>query len=673
MTTKKTHLLIGGTVLAIILVMIATPSFSREQQPQEVATEAAAETTTDITEFRTTLATKSKTANSALLVGTVISNETANIYPRRDGVVADVLVDIGDPVRKDQVVAVLLPRGVEGQSSAAINERGAYVAQSSSDYEMAQQVAAARIAEAEQMLADKRITLQNTMRNTEATIAEKNTGLDTTISSQAEKYAAAMQQVEVAKATLELARTKLVSQQSDREQKILRAETDITQALDQLEKAITHIRQTAEQIFADVGIETRERTANGGYRALQQTELPYEFGFNDQAAKTEMTNRYNHFRNAEANFLTLSAEAKKDAIAPLNQLANELLDSLQTVLSASRDSQNVSQALLASMLTKAQAAHELLLRQEEKYQDAKSAFAVTLATENEQTVTLEAEVQTQTQMLAAAEQAVMVIESDRAKATQTSESAVKTAESLQTSEIEALKSQVAIAEKNLELVRAQQTQAIERARTSLGIAGASYTKEQAASGHQEIRSPFDGIVSKRFLQVGESTMPSMPAFELVDVRTTLSEKAKREIEFGLPEDFAESIAVGDVLEYLMLENADEVFTAEVTRISPQLDSATHTFTVRAKVADEQNLPHNTSVRVRIDTGEAPVYRVPATAIERENGANFVWVLSEAAEPQRLSVNVLAEEGEFAEVTGALSETTQIILDPPDIFLSPPQQ
>ncbi len=672
---KKYTLIIAGSVLAATLVVAASAALTGEKRLDSIISAPAEPSpqATAVLQYRTVQPTKSKTANSTLLIGTVISNETANIYPRRDGVVADVLVDIGDSVAKDQVVATLLPRGVEGQSSATIGERGAYVAQGRSDYEAAQQVANARIAQAEQVVADKRIVFQNALRNTEAIIGEKTSGLDTTVASEAEKFSAALQQIEVAKVDLELAKTRLTAQKASREQKLAQADDNIDQALDQLSKAITHIRQTGEQVLAEVGIETRERTSSGGFRALQQTELPYEFGFNDLSAKTEMTNRYNELRNSEAAFTTLPPDRKADSTKALARFADEFLDALQTVLNASRDSQNVTRTMLSSMLTRTQAGHELLLKQEEKYDDALAARRVTLTTEDEQISTLEREIEAKQELLTAAERNLAVIESDQSKATTLSERQLETAEAMQTSEIEALKSQVAIAEKNLELVKAQQAQAVERARTSLGVASAAYSKEQTSSGHQEIRSPFAGVVSKRLLRVGEAVIPNQTAFELVEVKTTLAEKAKREVQFGLPEELATSLTVGQAVSFFTLEQEDEADTAEVTRISPQVDSATHTFTVQAKLPDELKLPHHTSLRVRIETGDTPVYRLPSTAIDREDGENFVWILADTDAPERQKITVLAEEGEFAEITGDISEASEIILDSPDSFLSPEAQ
>ena len=53
------------------------------------------------------------------------SNQFAVISPRRTGIIQDLLVDIGDEVYKGQTIGSMLPEGVEGQSSAAINEASA--------------------------------------------------------------------------------------------------------------------------------------------------------------------------------------------------------------------------------------------------------------------------------------------------------------------------------------------------------------------------------------------------------------------------------------------------------------------------------------------------------------------------------------------------------------------
>jgi len=45
-----------------------------------------------------------------------------------------------------------------------------------------------------------------------------------------------------------------------------------------------------------------------------------------------------------------------------------------------------------------------------------------------------------------------------------------------------------------------------------------------------------------------------------------------------------------------------------------------------------------------------------------NTKNFIWVLPpESTTPKKLDINVLAEDGEYAEVTGELTQETEIII------------
>jgi len=68
---------------------------------------------------------KAKDFSSIKIPAKVKSNRFAIISPRRTGIIQDLLVDIGDEVYKGQTIGSMLPEGVEGQSSAAINEASA--------------------------------------------------------------------------------------------------------------------------------------------------------------------------------------------------------------------------------------------------------------------------------------------------------------------------------------------------------------------------------------------------------------------------------------------------------------------------------------------------------------------------------------------------------------------
>lgn len=203
----------------------------------------------------------------------------------------------------------------------------------------------------------------------------------------------------------------------------------------------------------------------------------------------------------------------------------------------------------------------------------------------------------------------------------------------------------------------------------VGVAKAMLNVEVAQSGNREIRSPFSGTVSKRFIEVGKIVMPSMAAFELTGVPTSLAKKAKSEIQFGLPERLQGALMPGDRVTFFLPGNGTMEYGAVVTRKSPQVDGETHTVTVQAKIDDGLNLPHQTSVRVRIVDTSLPLYRVPSFAVKREGERNYIWAMSQESQgTERLYVNVRSEDGENAEITGDLSEETVVLLDPPELIM-----
>lgn len=73
--------------------------------------------------------------------GQVRSNQFAIIAPRRIGIIQDLLVDVGDKVSKGQTIGSMLPEGVEGQGSAAINEASARLQRAKAELANSQGVA----------------------------------------------------------------------------------------------------------------------------------------------------------------------------------------------------------------------------------------------------------------------------------------------------------------------------------------------------------------------------------------------------------------------------------------------------------------------------------------------------------------------------------------------------
>lgn len=547
-------------------------------------TAAGTETGTGLTTVRPTLISGS---SSVMLLGSVLSHETANIYPRRNGIVEDIYMDIGDTVKKNQVVALLLPKGVEGQSAAMIAEKQARKSQAESDLRTSEQVA------------------QETIINTRQNIHEKET-------------------------ELMIARRK----QEALLQKFAESEAHIGQMREQAFTAVQQARQLIEWIT--LGSNSRSDTT------VRDQDILKNLGIQDSsnAPRYGIVADFNALFQAEQEYAAASDAQKGALIDYLIPLGLQALATANSLLQytptqpAGNGIDQLSHQQLTERLNSVLSAQDVLYKSKEKLEDARNSF-MTLTSG----------------------------EPDLYRAYRSG-----TTEDVSSNTVRMLQEQIRTANNALELTEANQEQMIEMKRSQVDIAAAMLQSEYAQSGHREVRSPFAGVVSKRFIDVGDIVMPSMSAFELTGVPTSLAKKAKTEIQFGLPEQFIGALGLGDAVTFFLQSDETTAYQAEVTRKSPQVDMQTHTVTVQAKVPDELSLPHGTSIRVRLTDEANPIFRVPSAAVKREADSNYVWALEPATgRPVQRTVSVVAEDGEFAEVTGSVDSETEVITDPPALF------
>jgi len=549
-----------------------------------------------------------KEVNERIVVGTVISNETASVYPRREGIVKDVLVDIGDTVQQGQVIARLLPPGVEGQGAALIAEKSALLHQAQLDAKNSQAVADSNLQAARQELEEKMTIYQNTLNKKSAMVTQAKTVATTTVDNEEAKIASAQQVV-------------------------VNETYALKQVVQETIAAINHGRLTAE------------RAILGGSTPPNDSPLqavPFNVGL---LASSDMRNRIMYDANAliksETELSSMADEQKISKVFDVAQEADELINNSITLTRGTIPNDSLSSSDINDLLRELNDIHTGFLDLRERLQNAQNDLEI-------------------------AEKKLSEAESEKEKNTEAAEKDLHVVAATQNADLQGFGAEIKTFEQKIELLKAEQRQTVDRDKSEVRVAGAMLQQELATNGNADIRSPFSGTISKRLINVGEMVQPGMVSFELVNVPTTLAKKAKREIQFGLPEDLEKALKVGDTVDFFLPTDEKTIAQAKVTRKSPQVDSETRLFTVQAKLDDALVIAHNTRVRVRISLGEQQVYHIPTAAIKREENNNFLWIMTpDLKEPQQLTVTVLNEDGEFAEITGELNEQTMILLNSPE--------
>jgi multidrug efflux system membrane fusion protein len=232
-------------------------------------------------------------------------------------------------------------------------------------------------------------------------------------------------------------------------------------------------------------------------------------------------------------------------------------------------------------------------------------------------------------------------------------------------QLEATRAQVAAAEANLSLVRAERDRyktLMDRQMVShsqydnaenLYRSGEARLKQIKAefnvstnqASYAVLRAPQDGVVAKRAVEVGQVVAAGQTVF-------TLATDGEREVLISLPEQSFGRFKVGQPVSVELWTQPDQRFAGRIRELSPAADPKSRTFAARiAFTAGKVPAELGQSARVFIQTAETIALSVPLSAVTAENGATYVWVLGANNTLKKAPVRV----GPFGEKTVSVLE------------------
>ena len=137
----------------------------------------------------------------------------------------------------------------------------------------------------------------------------------------------------------------------------------------------------------------------------------------------------------------------------------------------------------------------------------------------------------------------------------------------------------------------------------------------------EIRAPFDGIVEKRLVNLGELVKTQMPVMAVVRVDPL-------KVIAEIPEKMAPWIKQGQLVELRVDAYPDRTFIGKVSRISPAVNTATRAFPFEALVPNKDAaLKPGTFSRVHIESDKTDtVLTLPYAVMQYRYGVNRVFVV-----------------------------------------------
>jgi membrane fusion protein (multidrug efflux system) len=195
------------------------------------------------------------------------------------------------------------------------------------------------------------------------------------------------------------------------------------------------------------------------------------------------------------------------------------------------------------------------------------------------------------------------------------------------------------------------------AEAGLRQAEVSLRRAEESLRETEIRAPYEGVITKRFVDPGER-VTSTPVSHLLEVE----EVGTLELDFSLPQEMLSKVSRGTPVEFRVEGVAGEEIPGEVAVVLPRVDEATRAVRCRVLVDNpERRLRPGLLAQVRVvDEQVADALLVPRRALTRTAAGWEVWV-SNARHPVRRQVRIGLIGDEAAQVLEGLEEGDEVLL------------
>ncbi|MGH8196538.1 MAG: efflux RND transporter periplasmic adaptor subunit [Steroidobacteraceae bacterium] len=207
--------------------------------------------------------------------------------------------------------------------------------------------------------------------------------------------------------------------------------------------------------------------------------------------------------------------------------------------------------------------------------------------------------------------------------------------------------------------------AIDNLKYELEAAKATWDLARLQLSYCDIRSPINGTVTQRLdvVKVGNTVTPVGGVIESADSSLFVVENLDTLIlRVNVPERELAKLSVGQVAELSFDAVPGRSFAGEISLISPYVDAATATFSVRIRVTKTGDLLRpGMFARVAIVYERKPdALQIPRTALLDGDGPPKVYVVQEGKAAER-AVQLGLSNGAWIEVVKGLKDGEQVVV------------
>ncbi|HZE20779.1 MAG TPA: efflux RND transporter periplasmic adaptor subunit, partial [Desulfobaccales bacterium] len=208
------------------------------------------------------------------------------------------------------------------------------------------------------------------------------------------------------------------------------------------------------------------------------------------------------------------------------------------------------------------------------------------------------------------------------------------------------------------------------AQARIKVARAGLANAQASLDYSYIRSPFDGVVTTKYADVGEVVAPFGAAANARAAVVTMADLNSLMVEVDVAESNLDKVHVGQPCEISLDAIPDRRFAGEVHMIVPTADRTKATVLTKVKFLekDDRILPEMSAkvafLSKPMQAGERqPHLIIPKTALVTRQGRSYCFLVT-GHRAKLVPVALGLPLNELVEIKSGLKEGDRVVLNPP---------
>lgn len=201
---------------------------------------------------------------------------------------------------------------------------------------------------------------------------------------------------------------------------------------------------------------------------------------------------------------------------------------------------------------------------------------------------------------------------------------------------------------------------VDKSRSISQIAKANYEKSKTLFEYSKIRAPFDGIITKRFLDPGALVQSAISSNTQTTPIVHIADNTKLRIIFPIPESVVSKVQVGTPVE-ILVQSTGQIIQSKISTVSGKINQNVRSMDTEIYIDNKEykiTPGMYASVKVKLDEKKA-VLTLPIQAVANGDKPN-VWLINANNEIEEREIKIGMQTADKIEIIDGLKDGDKIL-------------